>query len=181
MQSFARTSRALSFWCLLCCLRLLPSCSCLLCESKKQANEKHLNAFPAVVAVFFYNNFLYLDYDWICFDLGLGSGIWFFERTVFSLSFFFSSIFFFIEAVQWIVRLTCSCLWFLNLIAIVNFSYTYWYIFIVYVSYCGKVEYFNGVFKLGLLSPEFEGLPYFLLFLVIGFALLCYYYFHTDA
>ena len=138
MQSFARTSRALSFWCLLCCLRLLPSCSCLLCESKKQANEKHLNAFPAVVAVFFYNNFLYLVYDCICFDLGLGSGMWFFERTVFSLSFFFSSIFFFIEAVQWIVRLTCSCLWFLNLIAIVNFSYTYWYIFIVYVSYCGK-------------------------------------------
>ena len=46
-----------------------------------------------------------------------------------------------------------------------------------------KVEYFNGVFKLGLLSPEFEikGLPYFLLFLVIGFALLCYYYFHNDA
>ena len=44
-----------------------------------------------------------------------------------------------------------------------------------------KVEYFNGVFKLGLLPLEFEGLPYFLLFLVIGFALLCYYYFHTDA
>ena len=72
MQSFARTSRALLFWCLLCCLRLLPSCSCLLCESIKQANEKHLNAFPAVVAVFFYNNFFYLDYDWIFLDLGLG-------------------------------------------------------------------------------------------------------------
>ena len=36
MQYFARTSWALSFWCLLCCLLLLPFCLCLLCKSIKQ-------------------------------------------------------------------------------------------------------------------------------------------------
>ena len=66
--------------------------------------------------------------------------------------FFSSSLFFFIETVQWIVRLTCSSLWLqLSIFQICTDIFLLFMCLIVV-----KVEYFNVVSKLGLLPLEVE-------------------------
>ena len=63
MQYFVRTSWALSFWCLLCCPWLLPSCLCLLCESIKQAELMTRSTWMLSLQLwpyFFNNNKIYI-------------------------------------------------------------------------------------------------------------------------